>query len=130
MENCKFLMSKGANLAQLDKSKEVILKTIFERAPRAMCEFEERLDAGLVLVKNDNKVEIDFSAIFGSKEGKRSRREHEMVVFKALADSPEPFRSYVEHPLCEAFISYKFDQIKHLFWFFTAIPHLLLAGGD
>ena len=107
---------------------ECTLKTILKRAPRAMTAFIERLDEGLFMAKKDNKIELDFSKIFGSNRGKHSSKEHEMLLFRELASAPEPFRSYVEHPLCQAFVSYKFRHVKYLYWLFSLIPHLLLSG--
>ena len=115
-------------MAQLDISVECTLKTILKRVPRAMTAVQERLDDGLFMAKDHNKIELDFSKIFGSNRGKHSRKEHEMLLFRELANAPEPFRSYVEHPLCQAFVSYKFRHVKYLFWLFSLIPHLLLAG--
>ena len=128
VNNCKYLISRGANLAQLDISAECTLKTILKRVPRAMTAVQERLDEGLFMAKDHNKIELDFSKIFGSNRGKHSRKEHEMLLFRELASAPEPFRSYVEHPLCQAFVSYKFRHVKYLFWLFSLIPHLIFSG--
>ena len=128
MNNCKYLISKGANIAQLDKYEESTIRTIFERAPRAMPTFHERLNDSLLLAKDHNKIELDFTKIFGSSNGKNNKKEHEMLLFRELAQAPEPFRSYVEHPLCQAFVSYKFRHVKYLFWLFSLIPHLIFSG--
>ena len=128
VNNCKYLISRGANLAQLDISAECTLETILKKVPRAMTAVQERLDEGLFMARDHNKIELDFSKIFGSNRGKHSRKEHEMLLFRELASASEPFRSYVEHPLCQAFVSYKFRHVKYLYWLFSLIPHLLLSG--
>ena len=131
MIGCNYLISKGANLVQIDKSEESIMKTLIERAPRAMTTFlQERLDNNLHLEKEQTKIELNFSKIFGSGSSKEeeSRKQHEMMLFRELARAPEPFRSYVEHPLCQAFVSFKFRHVKYLFWLFSLIPHLIFSG--
>ena len=129
MNSCKYLISRGANLAQIDRSGESIMRTLIERAPRAMTTFlHERLDNNLKLEKEQTKMELNFSKIFGSSKGENSRKEYEMLLFRELARAPEPFRSYVEHPLCQAFVSYKFRHVKYLYWLFSLIPHLILSG--
>ena len=129
MNSCKYLISRGANLAQTDRSGESIMRTLIERAPRAMTTFlHERLDNNLKLEKEQTKMELNFSKIFGSIKGEKSRKEYEMLLFRELARAPEPFRSFVEHPLCQAFVSYKFRHVKYLFWLFTLIPHLIFSG--
>ena len=126
MDSCKYLIYRGANLAQIDGSGESIMRTLIERAPRAMTTFlHDRLDNNLILEKEQTKMELNFSKIFGSSKGVK---EHEMLLFRELARAPEPFRGYVEHPLCQAFVSYKFRHVKYLFWLFSLIPHLIFSG--
>ena len=55
-EICRYLILKGANVAQIDKMNEVILKTILKNTPRAMPAILQRCDAGVVL-END-KIEL------------------------------------------------------------------------
>ena len=105
------------------------MKTLIERAPRAMTAFhQDRLDNNLQMKKEQTKIELNFSKIFGSSKGEHCRKEDEMLLFRELASAPEPFRSYVEHPLCQAFVSYKFRHVKYFYWLFSLIPHLIFSG--
>ena len=123
-EICRYLILKGANVAQIDKMNEVILKTILKNTPRAMPAILQRCDAGVVL-END-KIELDFRKAFGSKKGVQNQKEHDMLLLQTLSTSP--FQEYVEHPLLEAFVRHKFNRVKAFFWFVTLLPTMLLAG--
>ena len=127
MENCKYLISRGANLAQMDKSCEVILKTVYEMAPMAMSAVQDRFDEGLSMTEARNSINLDFLKIYGSVENVNTTREHDMLLFKTLAKLPETFREYVEHPLSEAFLSYKFRHVKYFFWIFSFLPTLIFS---
>ena len=128
MENCKYLISRGANLAQMDKSCEVILKTVYEMAPMAMSAVQDRFDEGLSMTEARNSINLDFLKIYGSVENVNTTKEHDMLLFKTLAEAPEPFIGYVEHPLSEAFLSYKFRHVQYLFWIFSVLPTLIFSG--
>lgn len=121
---CKCLILKGANVSQIDKMNENILKTILKNVPRAMPAILQRCDAGVVL--ENERIELDFQKAFGSSEGVKNHREHDMLLLETLSSSP--FQEYVEHPLLEAFVRHKFDRVKAFFWFVTLLPTLLLAG--
>ena len=123
-EICRYLIHKGANVAQIDKMKEVILKTILKNVPRAMPAVLQRCDAGVVL--ENEKIELDFQKAFGSNKGVQNQKEHDMLLLQTLSSSP--FQEYVEHPLLEAFVRHKFNRVKAFFWFVTLLPTLLLAG--
>ena len=124
-EICKYLILKGANVAQVDKMNEVILKTILNNVPRAMPAILQRCDAGIVLEKE--KIELDFQKAFGSNKGVKHQKEHDMLLLQTLSSSP--FQEYVEHPLLEAFVRHKFDRVKMFFWFVTLLPTMLFAGN-
>ena len=128
MENCKYLISRGANVAQMDKSCEVILKTVYEMAPMAMSAVQDRFDEGLSMTEARNSINLDFLKIYGSVENVNTTKEHDMLLFKTLAEAPEPFIGYVEHPLSEAFLSYKFRHVQYLFWIFSVLPTLIFSG--
>ena len=122
---CRFLILKGANVAQIDKIGEVILQTILKHTPRAMPTILERCDAGIVM--ENEKIELDFQKAFGSsKGGEKNQKEHDMVLLQTLSLSP--FQEYVEHPLLEAFVRHKFDRVKAFFWIVTLLPTILFAG--
>ena len=124
-EICKYLISKGAYVAQIDKMNEVILKTILNNVPRAMPAILDRCDAGIVL--ENEKIQLDFQKAFGSNKGVKNQKEHDMLLLQTLSSSP--FREYVEHPLIEAFVRHKFDRVKGFFWFVTLLPTMLFAGS-
>ena len=124
-EICKYLISKGAYVAQIDKMNEVILKTILNNVPRAMPAILDRCDAGIAL--ENEKIELDFQKAFGSNKGVKNQKEHDMLLLQTLSSSP--FQEYVEHPLIEAFVRHKFDRVKGFFWFVTLLPTMLFAGS-
>ena len=111
-EICRYLILKGANVAQIDKMNEVILKTILNNVPRAMPGILQRCDAGIVL--NNEKIELDFQKVFGSNKGEKTQKEHDILLLQTLSSSP--FQEYVEqeHPLLEAFVRHTFDRSSGL----------------
>ena len=94
------------------------------KTPRAMQAVKDRFDAGLTM--EDGQISMDFTKLFGSNDGETNDREHQMTLFKALEKSH--FKEYIEHPLCQAFINFKFKRVKKYFWLFFILPSILNAG--
>ena len=108
----------------MDDKDQFILSTISMKTPRAMVAIRERFDEGIVM--ENGLIRMDFKKLFGSDDGETSDREHQMTLFKALERSP--FQGFIEHPLCQAFISYWFKRVKKYFWMLFIIPSILCAG--
>ena len=98
--------------------------TIAVKAPRAMQAIKRRFDEGLAL--ENGQIRMDFTKLFGSNDGNRDDKEHQMLMFKELERSQ--FQEFIEHPLCQAFIGYKFERVKKYFWTCVILPSILFAG--
>ena len=109
----------------MDKDERVILGTISVKTPRAMQAVKDRFDEGLVM--KNGEIKMDFRKLFGSNDGEKSDKEHQMLLFKALKESH--FQEYIEHPLCQAFIDLEFERVKKLFLMVFILPSILYAGN-
>ena len=90
--------------------------------------FEERLDDGITMEKDDNTISLDFSKIFGDNKGINSIEEHEMLLFRDLAQAPKPIQNTLEHPLCQAFLYDTFRNVMMFFIFGSLLPQFLITG--
>ena len=86
---------------------------------------KDRFDEGLLM--ENGQIRMDFTKLFGSQDGNIDDTEHQMLLFKELEMSQ--FQEYIEHPLCQAYIGYKFNKrVKLYFWTFFILPSILFAG--
>ena len=108
----------------MDDKDQFILSTISMKTPRAMQSVRERFDEGIVM--ENGLIRMDFNKLFGSDDGETNDREHQMTLFKALEKSH--FQGFIEHPLCQAFIGFRFKRAKKYFWMQYIIPSILYAG--
>ena len=106
-----------------DRSGATVVETISARTPRAMEEFNRRLDEGVTFSPGDNVIHLDFSKIYDKAQ---AGERHWGDLFDDLARSPFP--STLEHPLCQAFLHTQFRHVKTFFILGSLVPHLLFSG--
>ena len=106
-----------------DKLGATIIETISAKTPRAMEEFNRRLDEGVTFSPGDNVIHLDFSKIYAKA---RAGERHWGDLFDDLARSPFP--GTLEHPLCQAFLHTQFRHVKTFFILGSVVPHLLFSG--
>lgn len=92
-----------------------------------MEEFIKHLDSGIVMEKEDHNrdasINLDFTKLIDRK--KFSDDTNDMTLFLELVESP--FKEYIEHPLCNAFLYLKFYQVKWFFVIFILASHLIFS---
>eukprot|EP00092_Neocalanus_flemingeri_P028468 GFUD01030913.1.p1 GENE.GFUD01030913.1~~GFUD01030913.1.p1 ORF type:complete len:752 (+),score=115.18 GFUD01030913.1:114-2369(+) len=126
-ESVNFLISRNAQMNSRDNQNCSVVQTISKKLPQSMEEFSKHLDSGIVLEKNDlnrdASITLNFTKLLDRK--KFTEDTHDITLFSELVMSP--FRDYVEHPLCHAFLYLKYQQVKWLFIMFIMTPHLIFS---
>ena len=119
----RFLIKRGAQLNARDKEDNVI-SVINQNVPRAMEEFDTRLDSGISMEKDEAIITLDFTKIF--QRDKMREDTLETSLFSDLSQSQYP--GLIEHPLCQTFLTKKFDKkVIWYFVFFIMVPHIIFS---
>ena len=119
----RFLIKRGAQLNARDKEDNVI-SVINQNVPRAMEEFDTRLDTGITMKKDEATINLDFTKIF--QRDKMKEDTLETSLFSDLSKSQ--FKELIEHPLCQTFLNKKFDKkVIWYFVFFIMLPHMVFS---
>ena len=89
-----------------------------------MEEFENLLDTGITMEKNEATITLDFRKIFQREKMKDDTLE--TSLFSDLSQSH--FKELIEHPLCQTFLFKKFDKkVIWYFVFFIMLPHMMFS---
>lgn len=119
----RFLIQRGAQLNARDREDNVI-NVINQNVPRAMEEFDTRLDTGITMKKDEAIITLDFTKIFRIDKMKEDTLE--TSLFSDLSQSQ--FKELIEHPLCQTFLNKKFDKkVIWYFVFFIMVPHMIFS---
>jgi len=125
--NANFLISKNAQLNSKDNNDFSIVQTLSKKVPQSMEEFRKHLDSGIAMEKDDcnsdASINLDFTKLLDRR--KFNNDTNDMTLFLDLVGSP--FKEYVEHPLCQAFLYLKFYQVKWFFIVFVLASHLIFS---
>ena len=122
-ENVRFLIKRGAQLNARDKEDNVI-SVINQNVPRAMEEFDTRLDTGISMKKDEAIITLDFTKIFQREKMREDTLE--TSLFSDLSQSQ--YQWLIEHPLCQTFLNKKFDKkVIWYFVFFIMVPHIIFS---
>ena len=118
----RFLIQSGAQLnARNDKNN--VINAITKKVPRAMEEFVKRLDSGITMEEDNATIHLDFTKIF-----QRDKMDEDTLQTSLFFDlSQTPFKSLIEHPLCQTFLKDKFNRVIWYFVFFIMVPHFIFS---
>ena len=121
-ENVNFLISKNAQLNSRDNQNTSVVQTIAKKVPQSMEEFKNHLESGIVLEKFD-LINLDFTKLMDRE--KFAEDTNDMTLFLDLVKTP--FKDYVEHPLCHAFLYLKYCQVKWFYFVIVMASHLIFS---
>jgi len=120
------LISQGADLSIKNKAGFSPLYFINKKVPQCMKTFEERLDTGLKLESANSemssKVKMDFNKL---SPNMNSLRGQDIAIFMELMKSP--YHVLLKHPLSQAFLYLKWNQIKYLHLIFIIFSHFIYS---
>jgi len=121
------LISQGADLSIKNKAGFSSLFFINKKVPQCMKTFEERLDTGLKLESSNSemssKVKMDFNKL---SPNMNSLNRQDISIFMELMKSP--YHVLLKHPLSQAFLYLKWNQIKYLHLFFIIFSHFIYSS--
>ena len=122
---CNLLISHNADLAAQNDAGFSALYFINKKVPQCIKTYEDRLDSGLKLENSEQsaKVKIDFNNL--SPNMNRAGKK-DITIFNELLQSQFP--SLLKHPLSEAFLYLKWNQIKYLHFFFVLFSHFIYSS--
>jgi len=120
------LISQGADLSIKNKAGFSSLYFINKKVPQCMKTFEERLDTGLRLESANSemssKVKMDFNKL---SPNMNSLHRQDIAIFMELMKSP--YHVLLKHPLSQAFLYLKWNQIKYLHLIFIIFSHFIYS---
>jgi len=120
------LISQGADLSIKNKAGFSPLYFINKKVPQCMKIFEERLDTGLKLESANSemssKVKMDFNKL---SPNMNSTYRQDIAIFMELMKSP--YHVLLKHPLSQAFLYLKWNQIKYLHLIFIIFSHFIYS---
>ena len=89
--------------------------------------FEERLDTGLKLENGNSemnaKIKMDFNKL---SPNINSLNAQDISIFMEILKSP--YQNLLKHPLSEAFLQLKWNQIKYLHMFLIIFSHIVYSS--
>jgi len=118
------LISHDADLACQNFAGFSALHFINRKIPQCINTFEDRLDSGLKLENEEMsaKVKIDFNKL---SPNINSLHQPDITIFTELLNSQ--FHLLLKHPLSQAFLYLKWNQIKYLHLFFVIFSHFIYS---
>ena len=120
------LISRDADLSMKNNAGFSALYFINKKVPQCMRSFEERLDLGLKLESASSemsaKVKMDFNKL---SPNINSLHRQDIQIFMELMKSS--YHSLLKHPLSQAFLYLKWNQIKYLYLFFSIFCHFVYS---
>ena len=88
-----------------------------------MEEFSKQLDEGIKMDENKATITLDFTKIL-----LREKMKEDTLLTSLFLDlSKTPFKDLIEHPLCQAFLQNKFNEVIWYFVFFIMMPHFVFC---
>ena len=121
------LITQGADLSIKNKAGFSSLYFINKKVPQCMKTFEERLDTGLKLESANSemssKVKMDFNKL---SPNMNSLHRQDISIFMELMKSP--YHVLLKHPLSQAFLYLKWNQIKYLHLIFIIFSHFIYSS--
>ena len=120
------LISRDADLSMKNNAGFSALHFINKKVPQCMRSFEERLDQGLKLESANSemsaKVKMDFNKLSSNIN---SLHRQDITIFMELMNSS--YHSMLKHPLSQAFLYLKWNQIKYIYLFFSIFCHFVYS---
>ena len=118
------LISHNADLGAKNYAGYSALHFINKKVPQCIKTFEDRLDSGLKLenLEMSAKVKIDFNKL---SPDINNLHKQDITIFTELMHSQ--FHSLLKHPLSQAFLYLKWNQIKYLHFFFVIFSHVIYS---
>ena len=122
----ELLITSDADLSLKNNAGFSALHFINKKVPQCMRTYEERLDNGLKLesshAETTMKIKMDFNKI---SPNINSLHRQDIEVFMELMKSGRT--SILKHPLSQAFLYLKWQQIKDLYLFLHVGAHLIYS---
>ena len=118
------LISHNADLGAKNYAGYSALHFINKKVPQCIKTFEDRLDSGLKLenLEMSAKVKIDFNKL---SPDINNLHKQDITIFTELMHSQ--FHALLKHPLSQAFLYLKWNQIKYLHFFFVIFSHVIYS---
>ena len=121
------LIQHGADLSIKNNAGLSGLHFIYKKVPQCMKALESRLDSGLKLEGGtselNSKIKLDFAKLSPSIN---SFQKQDSTFFMELVSS-SAHQSLLKHPLSEAFLCLKWNQIKYLYMVFIVLSHFIFS---
>jgi len=118
------LIENGADLSIKNKAGLTALYFINKKVPQCMKALESRLDSGMKLEGGPSelsaKIKLDFTKLSSNIN---SYQTQDITFFMELSTSPH--QALLKHPLSEAFLYLKWNQIKYLYMIFIVCTHFI-----
>merc|ERR1711971_835064 len=120
------LISRDADLSLENNAGFSSLFFINKKVPQCMRAYEDRLDLGLKLenisTETSAKIKMDFNKL---SPNINSLHRQDIAIFRELIKSGRA--DLIKHPLSQAFLYLKWEQIKQIYHFITIFCHLVYS---
>jgi len=121
------LISRDADLSLENNAGFSSLFFINKKVPQCMRAYEDRLDLGLKLentsTETSAKIKMDFNKL---SPNINSLHRQDIAIFRELIKSGRA--DLIKHPLSQAFLYLKWEQIKQIYHFITIFCHLVYSA--
>ena len=124
----KLLITSGADLSIKNNAGFSALFFINKHVPQCFKAYEERLDSGLKLEgapELNSKVRLDFHKLSPNINSTDTRQRQDISIFIELLESPHSY--LLKHPLSEAFLHLKWNQIKYMHILMIVFTHFIYS---